>query len=45
MWYVEAFVGDGFERWEGLTKEQSEFVYKRYTSSGIEIARLGILKT
>lgn len=41
MWYVEAQINDKYERWEGLTEEQSYAVYKMYSDRGIGFVRNG----
>lgn len=41
MWYVEAQIGDRFERWEGLTQEQSKVVHLRYYDEGYGFVRSG----
>lgn len=41
MWYVEAQIGDQFERWEGLTQEQSTAVLHRYYDQGNGFVRSG----
>lgn len=41
MWYVEARVGEEYERWEGLTKEQSYAVRQMYSDQGIAFVRNG----
>ena len=34
MWYVEARIGENYERWEGLTQEQSKAIHYRYYDQG-----------
>lgn len=41
MWYVEAQIGDRFERWEGLTQEQSKEIHYRYYDEGCGFVRSG----
>ena len=41
MWYVEAQLGDKFERWEGLTQEQSKAIHYRYYDEGCGYVRSG----
>lgn len=43
MWYVEAQIGDEFERWEGLTQEQSREIHSRYSTSGCGLVRSGLM--
>lgn len=41
MWYVEARIGDEFELWVGLTKEQSLEIHSRYSNSDFGFVRSG----
>ena len=41
MWYVEARIGDEYERWEGLTQEQSREIHSRYSNGGFGFVRSG----
>lgn len=42
MWYVEASIGDKFERWEGLTNTQAVAVRQKYFDQGINLVRIGL---
>jgi len=41
MWYVEARIGENYERWEGLTQEQSKAIHCRYYDQGFGFIRSG----
>ena len=41
MWYVEAHNKDKYERWEGLTEEQSRDIHYRYYDEGYGYVRSG----
>jgi hypothetical protein len=41
MWYVEARIGETYERWEGLTQEQSKSVRLKYYNEGFGFVRSG----
>ena len=41
MWYVEAMNGDSYERWEGLTQEQSKDIHYQYFDKGFGYVRSG----
>lgn len=41
MWYVEARIGDNYERWEGLTQEQSKEIHIRYSNQRVGYVRSG----
>ena len=43
MWYVEARVGNEYERWEGLTEAQAQAVFKDYSESGNGHVRYGAM--
>lgn len=41
MWYVEGRFGDQYERWEGLTQEQSQSVHADMYRRGSSMTRSG----